>query len=73
MSIKYHKGKWDETKLVIRDFEKLAIRNEFSLLPITLQHARMAGQFQESHADPFDRMLVAQAMSENLTLVSKRQ
>lgn len=23
MSIKYHKGKWDETKLVIRDFEKL--------------------------------------------------
>lgn len=23
VSIKYHKGKWDEAKLVIRDFEKL--------------------------------------------------
>lgn len=71
MSIKYHKGKWDEAKLLIRDFERLAIRNEFSLLPITLQHARMAGSFSQTHADPFDRMLVAQAMSENLTLISK--
>ena len=71
MSIKYHKGKWDETKLVIRDFEKLVQVNEFEVMPIKLQHVRLAGQFQESHADPFDRMLVAQAMSENLTLISK--
>lgn len=71
MSIKYHKGKWDEAKLLIRDFERLAIRNEFSLLPITLQHARIAGSFLQTHADPFDRMLIAQVISENLILISK--
>lgn len=43
MSIKYHKGKWDETKLVIRDFEKLVQVNEFEVMPIKLQHARLAG------------------------------
>ena len=37
MSIKYHKGKWDEAKLPIRDFEKLVQVNEFEVIPIKLQ------------------------------------
>lgn len=44
--------------------------NEFSTLPITAGHALAAGALPPHHADPFDRMLVAQAQAEGLTLVS---
>lgn len=42
----------------------------FSLLPITAAHARDAGRLPRHHDDPFDRMLVAQAAAENVTLVT---
>ena len=40
-------------------------------LPIELEHAARAGALPGHHADPFDRMLVAQALSEGLTLVTR--
>ncbi|GAB3983584.1 type II toxin-antitoxin system VapC family toxin [Actinoallomurus acanthiterrae] len=39
-------------------------------LPITARHAMAAGRLPSIHRDPFDRMLVAQAQSEGLTLVT---
>ncbi len=39
-------------------------------LPLTASHALLAGSLAWPHRDPFDRMLVAQALSDNLTLVS---
>jgi PIN domain nuclease of toxin-antitoxin system len=39
-------------------------------LPVTFEHARAAGRLPLHHADPFDRMLVAQAQLEGLTLVT---
>jgi PIN domain nuclease of toxin-antitoxin system len=39
--------------------------------PITLRHARAAGLLPPHHQDPFDRMLVAQAQLEGLTLVTR--
>lgn len=39
-------------------------------LPITDEHALLAGQLGWQHRDPFDRMLAAQAMLESLTLVT---
>ena len=42
----------------------------FTGLPITLQHAERAGRRRLLHRDPFDRMLVAQAQAENLTLIT---
>jgi PIN domain nuclease of toxin-antitoxin system len=39
-------------------------------LPISLEHARLAGSFVSKHKDPFDRMLAAQALLEGLILVS---
>ncbi len=44
--------------------------NDFSTLSITASHAIAAGQLPEHHADPFDRMLIAQAQAEALTLAS---
>lgn len=40
-------------------------------LPITDDHALLAGRVDWDHRDPFDRMLAAQAMTESLTLVTK--
>jgi len=38
-----------------------------------MKHAQLAGALPGPHADPFDRMLIAQAMLENLTLVSNEK
>ncbi len=43
----------------------------FAELPISSQHAMTAGRLPLIHRDPFDRMLVAQAQDENLTLVTR--
>ena len=42
----------------------------FEKLPILFSHAEAAGALPAYHQDPFDRMLIAQALVENLTLVS---
>ncbi len=42
----------------------------FEELPITAAHADSATRLPPHHADPFDRMLVAQAQAESLTLVT---
>lgn len=39
-------------------------------LPITFEHARIAGALPLHHRDPFDRMLIAQAQAERATIVS---
>ena len=43
----------------------------FDELPITIEHAIRAGELPAHHGDPFDRMLVAQAQLEALTIVTR--
>lgn len=43
----------------------------FGLLAITPEHAWAAGALPFLHRDPFDRMLVAQAQLEGLTIVTR--
>ena len=40
-------------------------------LPITAEHALAAGDLPRHHDDPFDRMLVAQALAEGLTIITR--
>jgi PIN domain nuclease of toxin-antitoxin system len=42
----------------------------FSPLPVTIEHADAVRALPAHHKDPFDRLLVAQARIEGLTLVS---
>jgi PIN domain nuclease of toxin-antitoxin system len=42
----------------------------FAELPIRFAHAERAAELPGHHGDPFDRMLVAQAQVEGLTLVT---
>jgi PIN domain nuclease of toxin-antitoxin system len=53
------------------DLESAVRRSGFSALPITLRHAEAAGRLPRHHEDPFDRMLVAQASTEGLTIITQ--
>ena len=44
--------------------------NGFATLQVTASHALDAGRLPPHHADPFDRMLIAQAAAENLTFIT---
>jgi len=45
--------------------------NDFVELPITARHAAAAASLPRHHGDPFDRMLIAQAQAEGLTIVTR--
>ncbi len=49
--------------------ERLIDANGFMPLPIDPRHGALAGSLDWDHPDPFDRVLVAQALTENLVLV----
>jgi PIN domain nuclease of toxin-antitoxin system len=51
-------------------FDDLMQRMGFETMPILPAHSIVAESLPRHHADPFDRMLVAQAMVENLILVT---
>lgn len=54
----------------IDTFEDTMREMGFDILPILPAHTIAAGALPLFHGDPFDRMLIAQARAESLTLVS---
>ncbi len=55
------------------DLDRIVAEERFLKLPISLYHGQMAGRLAAYHRDPFDRMLVAQAQAEGLTVVTVDQ
>jgi PIN domain nuclease of toxin-antitoxin system len=47
------------------------IEEKFYELPVTSKHARSLDKIPHSHSDPFDRLLIAQAISENFMLITR--
>lgn len=45
-------------------------RNNFYLHPFTLEHAMALSKLPFHHRDPFDRMIIAQCLTENLPILS---
>jgi PIN domain nuclease of toxin-antitoxin system len=70
IAAKHRSGKLSLPPALTRNLAEIVAREGFSLLPITFRHAEEAGDLPGLHRDPFDRMLIAQAMTEDLTLVS---
>lgn len=66
MSIKIKKGKL-QTK---RDLPNYFRESDFQILPVTIAHALKLHELPQIHKDPFDRMLVAQALVEGCILIS---
>jgi PIN domain nuclease of toxin-antitoxin system len=54
-----------------RTVEEAASESGFLELPVTFRHAQRVTGLPPHHRDPFDRMLVAQAAVEELTLVTR--
>ena len=53
------------------DIPATITRSGLRVLPVHLRHALTAANLPRHHGDPFDRMLIAQAMAEGLTLVTR--
>ncbi|MGI8839840.1 MAG: type II toxin-antitoxin system VapC family toxin [Caulobacteraceae bacterium] len=70
ITIKYRSGKLPNVAALAENFVRLMRDFGFEDLPISLRHAQAAGLLAIPHKDPFDRLLIAQAQIEGLTLVS---
>lgn len=68
LSIKAFLGKLD---LNGADLVEEIAENDFTELPMTARHSVAAATLPRHHDDPFDRMLIAQARSEGLTVVTR--
>jgi len=53
------------------DLAQEARDNAFIELPVRFEHGRAAARLPMHHRDPFDRMLIAQARMEGLTVVTR--
>lgn len=53
------------------DLADVIVASGFDLLDITARHAERAGSLPFHHRDPFDRMLVAQAQCEALSVTTR--
>ncbi|HLP47509.1 MAG TPA: type II toxin-antitoxin system VapC family toxin [Candidatus Kapabacteria bacterium] len=45
--------------------------NGFVILPVIFEHTDLVSQLEFYHRDPFDRLLIAQAIWEEMTIISK--
>jgi PIN domain nuclease of toxin-antitoxin system len=63
-------GKWPEAAILAQDIQTALREESFEPLPVTLEHARLAGFLPGPHRDPFDRMLAAQAQIEAVPLIT---
>jgi len=51
-------------------FPHLLIQNDFELLEIKIEHLSTLSYLAFAHRDPFDRIIISQAISEDMTLIS---
>lgn len=70
IATKYRIGKLPGIAAIATDLDGAIARHGFQGLAVGIRHAQMAGSMPGSHRDPFDRMLIAQAILENVALVS---
>jgi PIN domain nuclease of toxin-antitoxin system len=70
MAIKSSPGKLRLAKSVERFVSEQLAANGFTLLNVELRHVAKVEELPFHHRDPFDRLLIAQALTEKLTIIS---
>lgn len=73
IATKHRLGKLPGAAKIVSDIEGAISSQGFAALPIGMRHGQTAGSLPGPHRDPFDRMLIAQAMLESLVLVTNEQ
>lgn len=71
IATKYRLGRLPDAKPILADFNDMMRRLDARILTISHTHALRSGSYPQNLADPFDRMLAAQAELEHLPLVSR--
>ena len=70
ISTKYRIGKYPAGGRIIPEWDERLDRSRFMELPINAGHALRAGSIHGDHRDPFDRMVAAQGLIEDLSILS---
>lgn len=69
VAIKVSLGKYPLTVPFEQFFTEGIDGNDFSVLPIEVRHAAVLSSLPMHHKDPFDRMIIAQALTEQIGVV----
>ena len=70
IATKYRLGKLPVPARLAEHLDQMVTDNGWQPLPLSMAHAQLAGRLPGSHKDPFDRMLAAQALIEDVPLVT---
>lgn len=70
IATKFAKGRLPTASLILPDFEGVIQQEGFIELPINSAHMVRSAMLPGEHRDPFDRILAAQAIIENMALIS---
>ena len=70
VATKFRIGKYPQGSGVVADWEKRLMEDGFDELAIGFKHALKAGTLPGDHRDPFDRMIAAQALLSNLSVLT---
>ena len=70
IATKFRLGKLSESEVAGLDITNLIASQGFEELAISVSDAERAGRLPGPHRDPFDRMLIAQAVTRDLAVVS---
>lgn len=73
IAAKHRIGKLSIAAKLIADLDGSIASQGFIGLPVSVRHGQTAGALPGPHRDPFDRMLIAQAILEDLVLVSNER
>lgn len=69
MTLKIALGKL-QVKYSLEEWQKFLLSNKFTLLPNAFQHYQTLLTLPFYHYDPFDRLIISQAMAEGLTIIT---
>lgn len=70
MAYKHRTGQLSKVGPLLMRLDDDMHKRGFLPLPVSLEHGRRAGELADEHGDPFDRLLAAQAIVEDMAIVS---
>jgi PIN domain nuclease of toxin-antitoxin system len=70
IATKFRLGKLSSAQVLANNFVRNVTDAGYLLLSISVEHALRAGRLPGHHRDPFDRMLAAQAIHEDMPILS---
>lgn len=73
IATKHRLGRLPEAEGLAGDIRGAIVWQGFSELPISVADAERSGRLPGPHRDPFDRLLIAQALAHDLALVSNEE